>query len=120
MRGVVVGVLLAALNLLAPRGGSSGVPEAEAVIHVTAQRFEFSPSRITLTKGVPVVLELESADRAHGFEVASLKIREHIKPGTVTRVRIVPDKAGTFSFRCDVFCGKGHEDMTGEIVVVEK
>jgi cytochrome c oxidase subunit 2 len=32
-------------------------------------------------------------------------------------VRIVPDKAGTFAFHCDVFCGDGHEGMTGEIVV---
>jgi cytochrome c oxidase subunit II len=32
-------------------------------------------------------------------------------------VRIVPDKAGTLPFHCDIFCGSGHEEMTGEIVV---
>jgi len=37
----------------------------------------------------------------------------------VTRVRIVPDRTGRFEFRCDVFCGSGHEDMAGEIVVVD-
>jgi cytochrome c oxidase subunit 2 len=25
--------------------------------------------------------------------------------------------SGTFPFHCDVFCGEGHEEMTGEIVV---
>ena len=40
-----------------------------------------------------------------------------IKPGEVIRLRVVPRKAGRFVFRCDIFCGKGHEDMTGEFVV---
>jgi cytochrome c oxidase subunit 2 len=37
----------------------------------------------------------------------------------VSRVRLVPDKVGTFPFVCDIFCGSGHEDMTGTIVVTE-
>jgi hypothetical protein len=31
-----------------------------------------------------------------------------------TPVRILPDRVGR-----DVFCGSGHEDMSGEIVVVD-
>ncbi|HWX24362.1 MAG TPA: cupredoxin domain-containing protein [Vicinamibacteria bacterium] len=116
MRSLVFSLVVGAF-LWAPRGASPA--ESETVIHVTARRFAFSPSRITLIRGVPVVLELETADRAHGFEVAGLKIREDIKPGEVTRVRIVPGKAGRFPFRCDVFCGRGHEAMGGEILVVE-
>ena len=46
-------------------------------------------------------------------------LRADLKSGQVTRVRIVPDRTGTFEFRCDVFCGSGHEDMAGEIVVVD-
>jgi cytochrome c oxidase subunit 2 len=34
-------------------------------------------------------------------------------------VRIVPDKVGRFVFACDNFCGDGHEDMEGVIVVSE-
>ena len=29
----------------------------------------------------------------------------------------MPDKTGKFTFSCDVFCGDGHEEMTGTIVV---
>jgi cytochrome c oxidase subunit 2 len=29
----------------------------------------------------------------------------------------VPDKAGNFAFFCDVFCGDGHEDMDGTLVI---
>jgi cytochrome c oxidase subunit 2 len=98
----------------------AAAPEGqEVVIHMTAERFVFTPSRITITRGVPTVLELETKDRTHGFSVAGLKVREQIKPGQTTRIRIVPENAGTFPFHCDIFCGKGHEDMEGEIVVVD-
>ncbi len=64
-----------------------------------------------------MVLELTTLDRKHGFQVLDLKIDESIEPGKVTRVRLMPDKAGTFPFHCDIFCGSGHEEMAGELVV---
>jgi cytochrome c oxidase subunit 2 len=90
---------------------------AEQTIKVTAKKFEYSPEKIILHKGVPVLLELISLDRKHGFSVPELGIRAEIKPNEITRVRVVPDKTGTFEFHCDVFCGDGHEGMSGEIVV---
>src|SRR5215470_827428 len=92
---------------------------AEQVIHMTAKRFEYAPSEIKLKKGVPVILEITALDRDHGFKIPDLGIRADLKAGEVTRIRIVPDRTGTFVFRCDVFCGSGHEDMSGEIVVVD-
>ena len=117
--GVVV------LGLLGVAGGwrklaSASLPSgAEQVIHLTAKRFEYVPSEITLQRGVPTVLELTSLDREHGFEVPELGIRAEIEPGQTTRVRIVPERTGRFEFHCDVFCGSGHEDMSGELVVVD-
>jgi cytochrome c oxidase subunit II len=99
---------------------TAAVPAAaEQVVHMTAKRFEYTPSQITLKKGVPVVLEITALDRDHGFKIPALGVRADLKSGQVTRVRIVPDRTGTFEFRCDVFCGSGHEDMSGEIVVVD-
>jgi len=48
-----------------------------------------------------------------------LNARSDIVPGQVARVRLVPNKVGTFAFFCDIFCGSGHENMTGTITVVE-
>lgn len=87
------------------------------MIRITAKRFEYSPSRIVLEKGRPVVLELVSLDRTHGFDAPELGLRSDIVPGKVARIELLPDKTGTFAFHCDVFCGSGHEDMSGEIVV---
>lgn len=89
------------------------------VIRMTAKKFEYSPNEITVKKGVPVVLEITSLDRDHGFKLRAFGVRADVKPGAVTRVRIVPNKTGRFPFECDVFCGSGHEDMGGELIVVE-
>jgi cytochrome c oxidase subunit 2 len=109
------GALLATLTLSGARAAAKET--SEHTIKVTAKKFEFSPDKIVLKKGVPVTLELTSLDRKHGFAVPELGIRTDVKPNETARVRIVPDKIGTFVFHCDVFCGDGHEGMSGQIVV---
>ncbi len=100
-------------------GGHLIAAENEQVIQITAKRFEYSPKEITLKKGVPVILEFTSLDRLHGFNCPGLKLRMDIRPGKVNTLRFTPDKAGTFPFHCDNFCGSGHEGMRGTIIVTE-
>jgi cytochrome c oxidase subunit II len=113
---MVMVVLMGLLAALAPRPTRSA---QEQVIHMTARKFEYTPNEITVKKDVPVVLEITSVDRDHGFKLRAFDVRADIKSGTTTRVRIVPNKTGRFPFQCDVFCGSGHEDMSGELVVVD-
>ena len=89
----------------------------EQVIQVNARKFAFAPNMIKLKKGVPVILEFTSADIMMGFNAPDFKSRVTIVPGKTVRVRIVPQDIGEFTFFCDIFCGDGHEDMTGTIVV---
>ena len=123
MKRTSVAIVIAVLSLFAVAGGwrhlaTAKVPaRGEQVIHLTAKKFEYTPNEITLKKGVPVVLEITSLDRDHGFKVPELGIRADVKSGQTTRVRIVPDRIGRFEFRCDVFCGSGHADMSGTITV---
>ena len=119
-RILLTGVLLASavvLGLLIYTRANA-VP-VERVIHVSAKKFEFSPDSITLKKGEPVVLEISSADREHGFNLRAFGVRTNVSPGKVSRIRITPDKIGKFTFSCDVFCGDGHEEMTGTVIVTE-
>ncbi len=89
----------------------------ERVIRVTARKFVFTPAEIALEKGVPVTIELATEDVFMGFNAPDLGVRADIVPGKTNRVRFTPAKAGTFPFLCDVFCGDGHETMSGKIVV---
>jgi cytochrome c oxidase subunit 2 len=91
----------------------------ERVVPLTVKRFEYSPRQVRLQQGVPVVFEITSLDVAHGFNVPDFGVRADVIPGRVTRVRLVPDRVGTFSFRCDIVCGAGHEDLEGELIVTQ-
>nr|WP_245192177.1 cupredoxin domain-containing protein [Herbaspirillum sp. 3C11] len=89
----------------------------ERVIKVTAKRFDFAPSVIPLKRGVPVTLELTSLDIPMGFNAPDFGVRADMLPGKVAKLRFVPDKTGEFTFYCDIFCGSGHESMSGSLVV---
>lgn len=91
----------------------------KAAIKLTAKKFEFSPVEIAVRKGEPVVLEIASEDVKHGFSLPDFGVRTDIKPGSVNRISFTPDKAGRFTFSCDVFCGGGHEDMSGTLIVTD-
>ena len=113
---------VAAMAAVALGGGFAAVrsvAEAPKVVRIAAKRFEYLPPEIVLKKGVPVVLELVALDRTHGFKVSALGIRADVLADQVVRVPLTPDKAGRFVFACDMFCGDGHEDMEGHIIVEE-
>jgi cytochrome c oxidase subunit 2 len=87
------------------------------VVPISARQWAFTPNVITLQQGVPVDLELTSADVHHGFNLPDFAIRADVIPDQTTHVRFTPDKAGTFLFHCDYYCGAGHEGMNGQIIV---
>jgi cytochrome c oxidase subunit 2 len=91
----------------------------EPVIKISAKKFEYTPRAVTLKKGVPVILELATEDVFMGFNAPDLGVRADIVPGMTVRLRVVPAKAGKVVFLCDVFCGSGHEEMSGLITVVD-
>jgi cytochrome c oxidase subunit 2 len=86
-------------------------------VHISARKFVFQPNELKLKRGVPVILELTTADVLMGFYAPDLNLRAEIVPGQVARVPFTPDRAGTFEFVCDIFCGEGHEKMSGKIRV---
>ena len=119
-RAASLALLLASACANTDRDGApaaSAPARAEQVVKVSARRFEFVPEVVHLKLHVPVVLELSSLDREHGFQAPELGIDEVIRPGAPTRVHLVPEREGTFDYHCSVFCGSGHEDMAGQIVV---
>jgi cytochrome c oxidase subunit 2 len=97
--------------------GGYAVAQAPRVIRVSAKKFIFTPDKIALTRGEPVVFELSSEDVLMGFSLPDFNLRTDIVPGKTVQLAFTPDKAGEFDFICDVFCGDLHEDMNGKIIV---
>jgi cytochrome c oxidase subunit 2 len=111
--------LLLALALATSAAQAETPAPKERVVHIEARKFSYSPDVVELRVGEPVILEFTSIDRSHGFAAPDLDLRADIKPGETVRLKLTPSKAGTFPFHCDVFCGSGHEEMEGKIVVKE-
>jgi cytochrome c oxidase subunit II len=105
----------AALLLLAGERGTGD----EQHVSMLAMKFDYLPDTITVKRGKPVVLELSALDRQHGFYAPGLGLRVEIPPGAPTILRFTPAEAGVFNLHCDIFCGDGHDGMTGQIVVTE-
>jgi len=106
------------LEFMAMSSAAQELRKDEQVVHISASSFEFKPSEITVKKGVPVVLEIASQDHHHGFRLSEFHLRADIQPGVTEKIRFVPDKSGKFNFLCDVFCGEGHEEMSGTLTVI--
>ena len=87
------------------------------VIPVVARKFVFLPNEIRVKKGETVTLELSAPEVVMGMNIPEFKVRADIIPGTVSKLTFTPDKAGTFPFLCDIFCGDGHEGMSGTLIV---
>ncbi|MEP6505765.1 MAG: cytochrome c oxidase subunit II, partial [Betaproteobacteria bacterium] len=97
---------------VAAQGGERRIP-------VVARKFVFIPSEIVVRQGESVVLEFSAPEVAMGFFAPALVLRALIVPGAVARVPWRADRVGRFDFLCDVFCGDGHEGMSGHLVVKE-
>jgi cytochrome c oxidase subunit 2 len=117
-----LGLGLAALtpngNLVHAQEAANAAVEPK-VIAISAKKFAFIPSAITLKKGEPVILRLTSADRVHGFMSKPLKIDTDIAAGKTTDVTVTPSSAGNFTVICDHYCGTGHGNMKIKVAVVE-
>ena len=98
--------------------GRQAQPERR-VIQVTAERFSFTPSRITLTVGDEVEIRVKSQDTAHGFRLIGTDTDIVIPKRGAGDASVVykAEKAGKWTFECSRMCGAGHNFMRGELVV---
>ncbi|MEX2273750.1 MAG: cupredoxin domain-containing protein [Vicinamibacterales bacterium] len=116
-RAIRAGALAAALCFTA-----AGSAQTQKPIEIQAERFTFTPSKVTLTLGEEVQFRLTSEDTAHGFRVLDTDINVVIPKrgkGEIL-VRFKPEKAGRYVFECSRMCGAGHNFMRGELEVKER
>jgi cytochrome c oxidase subunit 2 len=116
---IAIATMAVMLGSLGAYVAAQSAEPKEKVIRITAKKFNYTPGEVKLKKGVPVILEFRTQDVLMGFNLPDFNARADIVPGKMTRLRLTPDKTGTFVFLCDVFCGTGHEEMNGKLIVVD-
>jgi cytochrome c oxidase subunit 2 len=90
-------------------------------IPVVARRFTFEPARVEVTEGERIRLVVSSADGVHGVEIKKFKVNKKVPRGgeTVT-IDFVASAPGEYPILCSEYCGNGHDEMKGTLVVAAK
>jgi len=133
----VCAVLGLAVNLMGAQSGpaQTAAPQVK-VIEMTAKKYAYTPSEIRVKKGTRVQLKIRATDRTHGFKIAlypegagesgapGLKFdpqQDNFKLAKNEErvIEFVAERAGSYPFKCSVFCGLGHSGMKGLLIVEE-
>lgn len=96
---------------------SLAAQQAPRVIDVKAKKYDFEPSTIEVQQGERVILRVTSTDRLHGIGIKKFGISKEVPRGKTVEIEFVASEAGEFKIICTEDCGKGHDDMTGTLVV---
>jgi len=106
----------------AQKGWVLGEVQANDIISLWQKSGTGKNPVIEVSKGDQVVLKLRSSDVTHGFSLKAygIYVAKGIKPGKTVFVSFKADKAGTFIFMCNVFCGDIHQHMEGTLIVRDK
>lgn len=110
-------LLLSMVTLASLAAGKQA--QGPKAIAITAQRFKFEPSEITVKKGEQVTLLIQSKDVSHGLVIEELGVKTEVKKGESAEVKFAPETAGTFEGKCAHFCGAGHGSMSLTVHVIE-
>ena len=119
MRRTLLAAALATGAMAAPAGQEKTT--APRVIHVVAERFNFTPSTITVDQGTSVELRITSDDTDHGFKLVGLgddiDIEIPKRGRGEAKVTFEATEPGSYKFECSRICGAGHGFMHGTVRV---
>ena len=89
-------------------------------VNITARQWAWTPGEIVLRNPKKVIFRLTSADVVHGFEVVGTNVNFMVFPGYIAEVTWYPpeDAEGEYLIICNEYCGLGHHNMYGKLVIV--
>lgn len=87
--------------------------------------FEYTNGRKTMNelvvpKNKPVKLIMTSEDVIHSFFVPNFRLKQDVVPGMYTYISFNATMNGEHPIYCAEFCGTGHSDMLGKVVVLDE
>lgn len=132
---VVAGIVVPSIILLGmlvyslKASSAMRIPETDFVIRITSHQFWWdvrypgpgivTANEIRIPAGVPVRLELTSADVIHSFWVPNLHGKIDMFPDHWTRFWLQAERTGIFRGACAELCGDQHALMGLDVIVME-
>jgi cytochrome c oxidase subunit II len=81
------------------------------------QMWAFTPNEIRVPRGSTVTFTIASRDLVHGFNIEGTNANIMLVPGQVSTVTVQFRNAGEHLIICHEYCGLGHHQMYGRIIV---
>lgn len=100
----------------------SSQDEPDRVIEMVADDWYFEPAEITVQEGDYLRLEIEARHSRtgqydHGIGLPVFGVDKDLPAGETTVVEFEADATGQYQFFCNLYCGEGHSDMSGTLIV---
>jgi len=84
--------------------------------HANGQR---EINELHLPRGRAVKITGTSEDVIHDFGIPAFRNKIDVVPGRYVSTWYKPTRTGTYHLFCDQYCGQGHSQMVGRVVVME-
>ena len=86
-------------------------------VYYVASMWQFQPSEVFVPVGSEVDMYLTSKDVVHGFNISGKNVNMMATSGALNKVRVKFDKPGVYDIVCHEYCGVGHQNMRGQVIV---
>ncbi|WP_010251361.1 cytochrome c oxidase subunit II [Myroides injenensis] len=86
-------------------------------VYIVAKMWAFDPGEIIVPPGSTIDFYLTSQDVVHGFNIERKATNIMAIPGAVNKVTVKFDDYGTYRIVCHEYCGIGHHNMMGKVLV---
>ena len=108
---------------------AASVATVEAIGHTFYYEFRYPGLKqsvvnvMHLPVGKQVTIDLTSAEPdirnavIHSFWAPEFRVKQDMIPGMIVPIHFTPREVGTYRIICTEFCGLGHSDMTGKVVI---
>ncbi|MGZ5219227.1 MAG: cytochrome c oxidase subunit II [Chitinophagaceae bacterium] len=93
------------------------IDEKTYQVFAVAQMWSFEPAVIYIPVGSEVDFFLSSKDVVHGFNITEKNVNMMAVYGNINKTTVKFDKPGVFDIICHEYCGTGHQNMKGQVIV---
>jgi cytochrome c oxidase subunit 2 len=96
--------------------------DAQGGVHATVigLTFTWMPKEMTLPAETPITFHLTSTDVNHGYQIVRTNGQSMLIPGYISQFTTTFPRPGEYLVACNEYCGVGHHEMYGKLIVVPK
>jgi len=93
-------------------GSAANTTQQQAqIVHVVASNWKWTLDKTAFVANEPIQFDVSSTQGTHGFSIDGTAISKPVSPGQSIKVTWTPPKPGTYTIRCNIYCGAGHAKM---------